>query len=291
MLKIGHNWSNHLENQLRQAGVQETKIPYTLAECYQQQQQIKHKLREVQNNSRKYRENEQISQLYCHQLTGDSDQAKVLRIIHNAKLSAEAFCMMRAARKQHQPPRLTTLDVPTSWTTFNFEEENLDKLEHPKEAQEWTTIKDAREIERYLLLRNRLHFHQAHGTPLTVPPFSNLVDWLATSDLVKNILGGQRLSTSLSDITSTILSYCQYQMEVVIPSQITVEQVQVNRSSTLNVSHLPVGSYLLELRSESGERSRGSYQRGLALEPDRLDYPVHPVARVAPRVAGQPRPD
>ena len=176
MFKTGQNWSRHLEQQLQSAGVANLTIPYTLSACYAQRQVIKAELRKVQNNSRKYRKDEQIEQLYRHQLTGDQDRAKALKIIHNAELLAEAFRLMRAARLNHQPPCLTNLDVPMSWTRFNFEAENLDQLENPKGTTNWTTITDPNEIERYLLLRNRLHFRQAQRTPLTVPPLSNLVN-------------------------------------------------------------------------------------------------------------------
>ena len=226
MLRKHQDWSFTLEEQLEQAGVSEYQIPSDLSECYEQRLEVKENLRNLIAKSKQQREEEQINQIYRYQLTGDYDKARVLRIIHNAEKSSEAYNLMKRARKQHQPPPLTTLDIPKSWRQTKIDELNLDELEDPKTTTEWVTITAPREIEDYLLLRNRLHFHQAQGTPITEPPLRNMINWLASSESVENILNGGPLPQTLPEITRTILKYCQYQTEVIIPSTITVEQVK-----------------------------------------------------------------
>ena len=55
------------------------------------------------------------------------------------------------------------------------------KFADPKECSNWKTITSSEEMEQYLLDRNQKHFGQARGTFPTIPPFSDLVDWSATT--------------------------------------------------------------------------------------------------------------
>ena len=64
-------------------------------------------------------------------------------------------------------------------------------LEDPKLTKQWRTVTDPTEIEHYLLLRNYQHFGQAHGTPFTMPPLSDMVDWTATTNQSHEILTGR----------------------------------------------------------------------------------------------------
>ena len=121
-----------MEQQLIHTKAPDTTIPQTLSKNYLQKLDIKAELCKVQKNLQKHQEDEQIEELYRHQFTGDYDQAKILCIIHNAKLSAEVFMLIKAAQKNCQPPRLTNLDIPTFWTIFDFDNNKLDNLENTK---------------------------------------------------------------------------------------------------------------------------------------------------------------
>ena len=67
--------------------------------------------------------------------------------------------------------------------------ESITSLPDPKLADMWT-ITTPSEIEYYLMLRNRLHFGQAEGTPFTIPPLSQDIDWEATTPLADSLLDG-----------------------------------------------------------------------------------------------------
>lgn len=53
---------------------------------------------------------------------------------------------------------------------------------------EWRNGTDPTEIEHYLMLRNRLHFGQAQGTPFTESPLAEDFDWGATSESAEDVL-------------------------------------------------------------------------------------------------------
>jgi hypothetical protein len=53
-----------------------------------------------------------------------------------------------------------------------------------------TAVTDPTEIRHALICRNRLHFGQAHGTFPTIPPFSESVDWAASTLSAEAILEG-----------------------------------------------------------------------------------------------------
>ena len=59
------------------------------------------------------------------------------------------------------------------------------------ECKEWISVDTPKEIEDHLRNRNQKHFGQAHGTFPTIPPFSEWVDWGATSHMADLILEGE----------------------------------------------------------------------------------------------------
>jgi hypothetical protein len=61
-----------------------------------------------------------------------------------------------------------------------------------------------------LLLRNRLLFGQAQGTPFTKPPLSEHIDWQASTKYSDMILEGKLYANaSLNDIQQLMLQHCK----------------------------------------------------------------------------------
>ena len=80
---------------------------------------------------------------------------------------------------------LDKLEIPASWPPPFTDVAPTMPLEHPKSASEWSTVtKNPAHIEYYLLLRNRIHFGQAHGTPFTIQPLSDAIPWGAQSSMI-----------------------------------------------------------------------------------------------------------
>lgn len=65
---------------------------------------------------------------------------------------------------------------------------NYTDLENPKECQQWKTITNPAEVEFYIRLRNKNHFGQAQGTPFTIEPLQDNLNWEATTNLSNEIL-------------------------------------------------------------------------------------------------------
>eukprot|EP00957_Ditylum_brightwellii_P091753 6986677-Ditylum_brightwellii.AAC.1 len=74
------------------------------------------------------------------------------------------------------------------WQSSHCDENQLHALNNPKKAQHWRTVETPQEIAFYLKLCNELHFGQAKGTPFTVPPLAEEVDWAANSRHSKLVL-------------------------------------------------------------------------------------------------------
>ena len=104
------------------------------------------------------------------------------------------------------------------------------------------------------------------------------------SKLVEGILGGHSASYSHSEITQTILRYCQYQLEITISSQITVEQVKQRfkhwkEATTTSLSGRHLGWYkslvhLLYHESESRLSLQNYQNQLLQLLTDLLNYAI-----------------
>jgi hemolysin activation/secretion protein len=96
-----------------------------------------------------------------------------------------------------------------------------------KDCPQWTTLEEPKEIEEALIRRNRKHFGQAQGTPPTISPFKEHIDWAASTHTAEVILEGAnpfendptvdeiqqlmiqhlRRTTDLNSITSTITKF------------------------------------------------------------------------------------
>ena len=118
----------------------------------------------------------------------------------------------------------------------------------------------------YLRLRNRLHFGQAEGTPFTVPPLRELVDWEASTKTSDLILEGDYSSEEISVLESLLLQHCKKTSPLdSIDAEITeaqfISRIKVWReSTTTSPSGIDLGHYKalvnphsLDLDSEEGE--------------------------------------
>ena len=67
----------------------------------------------------------------------------------------------------------------------------VNEFSNPKECTEWHSVTIPQEIEKHLLKRNQTHFGQARGTFPTTSPFSEHIDWAASTHEADLILEGE----------------------------------------------------------------------------------------------------
>lgn len=116
---------------------------------------------------------------------------KILNAIRKVEQQRRTFHTLKAMKRSTEgSSTLDRLDIPQSWPSTH-QPTTLDDLEDPKRCTEWKTVTEPAEIEHYLLLRNRLHFGQAQGTPFTIDPLQSELDWLATSPAAEALLQGK----------------------------------------------------------------------------------------------------
>jgi hypothetical protein len=136
-------------------------------------------------------------------------RASTLRRINKHEQSLETWKTM-AFLTNTATQKLDRLEIPDDWPLPNQTVETTQSLTDPKTATGWRTITDPFEIEYYLMLRNRMHFGQAQGTPFTESPLSDHVDWTATSPSAEEILSGSYVpSETLSQLCQTVLLACK----------------------------------------------------------------------------------
>ena len=90
--------------------------------------------------------------------------------------------------KDNYDSQITHLQVPA------------DRTVQPKECTEWLTIDTPKEVEDYLIERNKDHFGQANATFPTTKQFKEHVDWAASTYEADLILNGQYDDSELNEI-------------------------------------------------------------------------------------------
>ena len=146
--------------------------------------------------------------------------------------------------------RLDRLEIPSSWPDSHNPVISVQDLQDPKEASEWRTITDPFKIEHFLMLRNRMHFGQAQGTPFTVPPLSDNLNWTASTPSADAILQDTFISPpEISKICKQVISACQATTILdQLPATITLESfegkvVKWRESTTTSPSGRHLGRY------------------------------------------------
>jgi hypothetical protein len=134
--------------------------------------------------------------------------------------------------------KLDRLEIPASWPESTTPVFTITELEDPKSTLIWRTVTDPFEIEYYLMLCNRMHFDQAHGTPFTIPPLADHLDWTASTTAADEILQGTYVPCkSLTTLCQQVLLECKASSTLnATPAELTLEsftgKIQTWREST-----------------------------------------------------------
>ena len=98
---------------------------------------------------------------------------------------------------------ITRLDVPRDENDMDY-----------ATCRDWITIDTPSEIETRLLQRNRRHFGQAENTYPTIPPFSEWVDWGASSHTAELILEGNWEPPDIDELSQSMISHMKARVEL-----------------------------------------------------------------------------
>ena len=150
-------------------------------------------------------------------------------------------------RSRSQPSQsLDRLEIPASWPPHNQVDISIESLEDPKTCKDWRLVTHPSEIESYLMLRNRLHFGQAQGTPFTVPPLQDDFDWMASTHEADDILQGTYVSTTSVPNCMDLLSACKTQTSLdATPVALTIPEFRGKiHSWRENTTTSPSGRHL-----------------------------------------------
>ena len=108
------------------------------------------------------------------------------------------YAKLRFIRKNStQQTGLSRLEVPV----------NID--EDPKTCTTWKTVDSPEEITQYLLARNQKHFGQAAGTPFTISPLNEIIDFGASTTSCEAILTGTFDASHVDSLTQLLLHHLE----------------------------------------------------------------------------------
>ena len=153
-------------------------LPDDIVACQQPLRQVTKEIRTLSRDARQHRRDELRREINACRDQGNHKKAKDLRRIMVAENVKGMYRRLRSARgEQHQG--ITRLEVPC----------NPEEVDY-KSCTDWISVDLPQEIEQRLRDRNQRHFGQADTTFPTVAPFSEWVDWGASTHVADLMLDG-----------------------------------------------------------------------------------------------------
>jgi len=128
---------------------------------------------------------------------GDTNKERILERMRNAESLHRAFNKLRNIRNPERSTGLTSIQVPR--------DPSIDPKQCPKDNEHWRTIRAPREVEELLIARNRKHFGQAQGTPLTSPAIWSHMLYDGTGQICDMLLEGQYENEDLDEAAQLFL--------------------------------------------------------------------------------------
>jgi len=143
--------------------------------------------------------------LQAAKATKNKDWKKLILGLKCTKETHRCFATVCQLLNPNTPGGLTHLLVPTT--------------DNPST---WHTIHDPAEMERHLLECSCIHFWQAHDTPFTWPPLSDLLGMSGTIPFANKIFKGIPIPPDL-DIDPATCLLLQHQKSLLQPGECTVQ--------------------------------------------------------------------
>lgn len=155
------------------------QLPSAIPECQIELRKIQGEIRQLERSASTIRQTEQ-EELYNAAIQNeDTKTAKALKyriLAEHKKTMFQKLWSIRSVAKS----TLTRLDIPRDPSEKDY-----------KNCIHWISLDMPETIEECLIERNQYHFGHAQCMYLTIPPFSEWVDWSASSHTAYLILKGQ----------------------------------------------------------------------------------------------------
>jgi hypothetical protein len=130
----------------------------------------------------------------------------------------------------------------------------------PATCSDWKTVDLPNDIVKHLMARNRHHFGQAQGTPFTVPPLSDQLQFEGNTDIAESIINGDYDISQVDEITGIVIKnleeYTQesYQSEYISEVEFSEKIRNWPEKTTTSPSGIDLGHYhMLIARTEFDE--------------------------------------
>ena len=213
-----------------------------------QYKSVKQELQSIVSKHREMRIKEQALSIERALDAGKKNKAKLITNIQRQEARRHTWQTLRFVRMQQGlTQKIDRIDIPESWPDPTTIMPHLSTLEDPKQCRNWKTVTKPDDVEYYLQLRNRCHFGQAQGTPLTVAPLVDSINWPANSETSERILAGEYTST-ISDVPqcAALLDACRAVSELdLLPDTISFLDFKGKINSWKeNTSTSPSGRHL-----------------------------------------------
>lgn len=153
-------------------------LPTTLIACQKELSKIAREIRSLEKEAVDLRRLEQHEMQQQRLRDGDKAGAIAIRNIIHAEELTQMWSQLRYMEDREESG-FTSIEIPTDEDFTNC-----------KQCTSWKIVDQPSEVEAKLLQRNKVHFGQAHGTFPTIPPFSDAIDWGASTPAADAILQG-----------------------------------------------------------------------------------------------------
>lgn len=208
-LKKNRDRYPQLRQKMIRTGV-EFELPATHQLARTALQEARLRLQETTQQQFNVRQAELQQTIQSADADNDRPRAQRLSAIKKAESGQKTYNILKAMKNKSTGTQyLDRVEIPQSWPPPDHPVESLAELEDPKTCKEWRLVTAPNEVEYYLMLRNRLHFGQAQGTPFTQPPLQNDFDWPASSAAAERALNGSYYQTLSTPQCTELLAACK----------------------------------------------------------------------------------
>ncbi|KAL7569758.1 hypothetical protein ACA910_005702 [Epithemia clementina (nom. ined.)] len=189
-------------------------VPHTIHECQLRCRAVQQEIRELEKDHITHRRNEQLQRLHQATASGNTSQAKLIKRTIAAENTKAMYRKLRYLQSPGGSSGISKLEVPRDPQVTDY-----------ASCTDWISIDTPLDIESRLRDRNRRHFGQAHGTFPTVPPFSEWVNWGASTHVAELLLDGTVPDRALPDLQHDLLRHMRKRASLdSIPDYLTIEE-------------------------------------------------------------------